>query len=57
MADNSHSTLAFDFPSPLQLAESFSLVGQIVRGVFLYGYFILDKQNKVTRQQGEKQCL
>ncbi len=24
-----------------------------IRGVFLFGYFILDKQNKVTRQQGE----
>jgi len=23
----------------------------------LFGYFILGKQNKVTRQQGEKQCL
>jgi hypothetical protein len=26
------------------------------RGVFFFGYFLLDKQKKVTRQQGEKQC-
>jgi len=25
-----------------------------IRGVFLFGYFILDKQNKVTRQPGDK---
>jgi hypothetical protein len=25
------------------------------RGVFFFGYFLLDKQKKVTRQQGEKQ--
>ena len=27
------------------------------RGVFFFGYFLLDKQKKVTRQQGEKRCI
>ena len=27
------------------------------RGVFFFGYFLLDKQKKVTRQQGEKHCI
>jgi len=33
-----------------------SLQARRIRGVFLFGYFILDKQNKVTRQQGETKC-
>ena len=31
--------------------------GQTDWGVFSFGYFSLDKQRKVTRQQGETKCL
>jgi len=31
--------------------------GQTDWGVFSFGYFSLDKQRKVTRQQGEIKCL
>ena len=37
----------------IQYAKQWEPVGRSDWGVFLFGYFILDKQNKVTRQQGE----
>jgi hypothetical protein len=44
-----------DDPLAVEMAEGMRSTS--ARGVFSFGYFSLDKQRKVTRQQGETKCL